>query len=256
MKRLRRAIPVLGASASLIAAHAVAAGPAAAEIYTCGSMGNRWDGYASFSNDPPTNPEGTSASLVVRFGAVCDTDRSQPPALTNFQITWVMIANHNGQGNKYSQAGYGRWYNSAIYPYAEYNNGSGFSRVFDYNHPQTLGTTHAAKTIFATTNCVGGPTSCFKNYYDGTVMQQTNYAPLGNFTYPYSSQVYGEVLYAESDMPGTSGAPMQFSNIQSQRFSDNQWQPFLPSPVPARNDNTARWGLSSFPTNYFSIWTN
>lgn len=252
MVRRRKAMKVaslIGIAAS--AGSQMASGTAGAQIPTCGSASALLDGYAT---DQPsvtaTSAEGTSATILVQHGSVCDTDHTSG----NLTAAWVMVADINHAGY-YSQVGHVRWYNSSIYPFSQFNHGTGFSTNFDLAHPQTPGTTHTAKTYF-TTSCGGGIGGCFKNVYDNRVISQTDFNPVSYFTLPWSPQIFGEAIYAESDLPGYAGSHTAFTSISTQRYSDNQWQPFMPGPPLPHNMNPGRWGgPSAFPANYFDVWT-
>jgi len=225
-----------------------------AEINDCGSLGNRFDGYATYPTGVPASAiKGSAATLLVRFGAVCNTDQSQNPFPSNFSTAWVMVADNLG-GPGYSQSGHFRWYGSAIYPFAETNPGSGFSRVIDYARPITPGTAHTAKTGF-TTSCAAVP-ACFKNYWDGQFLSQSLFNPNTQFTFPFSAQFFGETTYAESDVPGSATAPEVFGGVQTQNHFSNAWASgFGAGPLAAPNSVPSRYAKSGVAYGGFNIWT-
>ena len=245
MRSISRVLPSVAGvlAASLI----VPARPASAQIHDCqGPIVNRFAGIGGFplSLPEPNEIESTFANIMVRFGAVCDTDQSQAPYPSNFSTAWVMVANRNGDGLKYSQAGHFRWYNSAIYPFSEFNKGSGPHRNIDYSTPLVRGSVHSFKTAYTFSQSCGAPDACLKNYVDGNVVSATDYNPISTFVRPWSPQLFGETLYNESDMPGNTGSKSHFTSIYTQRFSDDAWSTAIPG-YQAQNGNGSRWGQST-----------
>jgi hypothetical protein len=224
--------------------------PAHAEIYTCGTGPKSvFDGYTNASNDP-NSYEGTSATIVVRRGAVCDTDTSSG----NISIAWTMIASNGGTGG-WAQSGYYRWYGSSIYHFAQFRQTTS-SKLYTKIGTTAL-TAGSAYRYWQQTlyNSTAGQWQIRDNV-NSTILLQTNFNTFTAWTTPLSVQFEGETKYAASDVPGSSSAPASFTGMQVQRYSDDQWTSTLPALYgPATGQTSTRYKRSSVSNNAFNIWT-
>ena len=179
---------------------------AKAEVYTCGTNSHYFDG----KNEPAGqgNYVGSAATISTRYGAVCDTKYTQ----SNYVTVWAMIASNNGNG--WAQSGYIRWYNHCAVLVAQ------IEQTYGVTNPQT----------FYGTTCMStdGSTNTFKEYYQnashscfcveamvGTrVLLTSTFDPRSYWSTPWSPDFDGEAAYLASDMPGNSGAPTSFTDLQ------------------------------------------
>lgn len=240
MKRLCLALAIA------LAAPMGLATAAHAEVYTCGTHGNLHDGYGNGSNDS-NSWEGTSATIVVRHGSVCDTDTSS----NNTSSAWTMVNAFNTAG--WAQSGYIRWYGSSIYHFAQYRRNSSTAWVTKIGSTAlTAGSSYKywQQSIY---NSSAGQWQIRDNV-NSTVLLQTNFNTFSYWNEPFSVQWSGETDYAQSDVPGSSSATAKFSNMQVQRYSDDGWQSGLRA-LGAFTDTSSRYHRSSVSSNSFSIWT-
>jgi hypothetical protein len=232
--------------ASVLAAGLTWAAPAAhAEIYTCGTKSHFHAGWQDYSNDP-NYWEGASGNIVVRRGAVCDTDTSSG----NTSSAWTMVLPHNTTG--WAQSGYIRWYGSSIYQFAQYKKDTATGYV------TKLGATVGAGAPYqywqqSIWNASAGQWQIRDNY-NTTILLQTNFNTFSSWSEPFGVQWEGETQYSQSDVPGTSGATAHFSSMQVQREIDNGWQSGLPT-LAHPTDTSSRYHASSISGNAFDLWT-
>lgn len=108
-------------------------GTAHAEVFNCGTYQNTstfFDGYYQPSNSYAY--EGARATLVTRYGAVCDTDTGKRTSNTiganNFTNNWTMIANNVNDANAgWAQSGFERDYaDNGVYFFAQQFKGYSF----------------------------------------------------------------------------------------------------------------------------------
>jgi hypothetical protein len=221
--------------------------PANAEIPTCGAYHNSslFDGYSDLSNDP-NYYEGAAATLVVRRGSTCDTDTSGNNSIS----AWSMIAAHGGTGG-YSQSGYYRAYGTAIYHFAQYRQTATSAYYTKLGAIPTTGSSHLYKQQ-SVWNAAASQWQ-IRNWVDSTLLQQTNFDTFNAWAAPFSVQWFGETKYAESDVPGTSASPANFSGMQVQIASNDAWTSSLPSL--AGYAGSSRYHHSAVSGNAFTIWT-
>jgi hypothetical protein len=112
IRKLLAAALVLGTLTPVVAVVSETVTPASAEVYQCGTVGHYFDGAYTSTN----TVVGTSASIVNRLGAVCDTDTSN----TNSSLAWSMLAGANGSC-QYAQAGFVRFYGTTDRFFAQDN---------------------------------------------------------------------------------------------------------------------------------------
>lgn len=245
MKRL-----VVGVAAMLMCGVGFAdIGPASAEVYTCGSPGNYFDGMWN----PQSAYFGVSATITVRYGAVCDTDHSQynptSGAVGNFVTAWSMLADSGGHG--WLQSGFIRAYGQALIDVSQFYN------------PHFYG---GPVTIFGAQRNAGEVHRYWQQYYpdaqgefhsnvDTTRLINTSTGVLTYGWSGFSQQFFGEAHYRESDMPGGATYPTSFSSLQVQ----NAVASFIPIPSPflagSNIDNPARWSYAPTSSTSFGIWT-
>lgn len=236
--------------AAITAAAALAtAQSASAEVPNCTPSGqvagNYFDGMAAYNQ--PYN--GVSANLLVRYGAVCDSDTStynpSTQNLGNFNYSWTMIADTGGNG--WLQSGFFRDYGTGINNFAQYYNAN-YGIVDIVGAVVNPGETHRYWQ-----QRYGDSQGVFHSNVDTTRLINTS--NLMDGWAGLSQQFFNETRYKSSDVPGTSTSKTQFTNIQTENYNGV----FAPIPSPfltGYDDNAARWGGPQ-PTGStsFNIWT-
>jgi hypothetical protein len=230
--------------------------PAAAEQNNCSNFGNYHAGHGWAPSGSSTTHDGVKASLLVRHGAVCNTDTSG----LNRSTAWVMIS--GGTQQQWSQVGHIRWYGSSTYPFAQDRSAlTGTHTVKSTSSPVTLNTERVAKTYaeYGTSNCGSGMSSCFKNYFDGTLVSQSLFTT-GNMASPWFFPTGGETNYKASDIPGLYGSSERFSAWQY-RPVGGSWSKTSPPDTFSINSNPDRWTRGGqytcgSSTHCYEIWTS
>ena len=91
---------------------------------------------------------------------------------------------------------------------------------------------------------------------DLTVIRESAFNPVADWTGPYWVQFSSETYYVESHVPGSPGSKQDSSNMQVQRWSDNAWVTACGnSNLGAGNDNPARWDQDALSCNHMRSWT-
>lgn len=218
---------------------------ARAEIPQCGTASNYHEDYSSASN-APTSYEGTSATIVVRKGSVCDTVTNN----SNTSSAWTMISPSNRTG--WAQSGYIRWYGSSIYHFAQYRKNGSTAYVTKIG--STALATGASYQYWQQSlyNSTAGQWQVRQNV-NTTVLLQTNFDTFSSWTQPYLVSWSGETNYTASDVPGTSSAPARFSSMQVQLYSDDSWTSTLPAL--GVGSQSSRYHVSAVSGNAFNMWT-
>jgi len=228
-----------------VQAFVVVSAPAAAELYNCAAP------YQSYFDGAYTSTNtviGSSAKIVNRFGAVCDTDTTND----NVSTAWTMIA---GNGFlQYAQAGFIRWYGSPDYFFAQDNDGGAPRTTFGVALAN-YGETHQYWDQWSA-GC-----NCVQEVVDVTIFQSTPYNPRTAWTQPFSNQWLGEVKYTASDMPGNSTEGWTtYTLMQVQLAANSLWTNTLPV-IGYVNNNPARWshdtvvGHPAPVGNAYDLWT-
>lgn len=222
---------------------------ASAEVSSCtqfGGGGNYFDGMYN----PSSAYIGVSATLTVRYAAVCDTDHSQyntsTGAVGNFAAAWSMIADSGGNG--WLQSGYLRAYAQGDIT---------FSQEFN---PYTIGLyTKFQNIVNSGSVYLYWQQNIGSTYYSNVDTTRLISVSSASLTYAwsgYSQQFFGGDKYLSSDMPGGVSYPGSWNSIQIQDGSDN-WHN-LPSPYLTGVNQTYgnRWaGPSPTSSQSFNIWT-
>jgi hypothetical protein len=55
------------------------------------------------------------------------------------------------------------------------------------------------------------------------VWTTTSWNPFSYWSYPFDPEFFGEATYRESDMPGNSASPTNFSSLQGQNGNNNNF---------------------------------
>jgi hypothetical protein len=192
------------------------AGTARAEVYTCGASGdpqsNYFDGYYDATGGHAH--EGAYATIVTRYGAVCDTRTGQG----NFTSAWAMLAGPSA--SDYIQSGFDRWYGSCTYYFAEASAPS--QSYFDQKYGSSC-LSYGATTGYAEQYGSGNHVEYAK--IGGTVWITTPFNPYSVWSSFYP-EFFGETVWKESDMPGNSASPTSFNSVQYQSSSTHNFVGF------------------------------
>jgi hypothetical protein len=220
---------------------------ASAEINDCTTRKNRWAGWWN-QHVLNADTSGARANISVYRGSVCNTDKSQ----NNFTTAWVLIRSPMDIGTipGYAQVGYFRWYNSAIYDFAEYRNmsQSNFHRFLFAGQP--VGSDPNYAIYIAGDDRIYGYSDNRRLF----VSPNTNFQMLdgadGKFSnLEYPLQWLSEATYAQSDIPGTPTAKTRWHHMRQGYFNQG-W--FTAQPDTSINSNTSRWTFTGISDS--SIW--
>lgn len=259
MAKRRKTAKAAAATALVVGSLATAPiSPAHAEYAVCASTNKSYfDGWVNLNPPSGYSVEGASAQIVVRYGGVCDSDQSQDTYLTlttNGDVAWEMVQGGDGSGLQYSQAGYIRWYNSAIYNFSEFNDHHGnWRRTDDFAHPLTQGTSYKYQSLY------NGTCHCIINSANGTAIDQTTFNPFSAWSAPFGLDYFGEVHYLESDIPGNATVKTHMSDLQRQDQGTGSLTGAIPF-LTSYDDNIFRWADGQYTTcsdGYacFDVWT-
>jgi hypothetical protein len=195
--------------------------PGAANAYSsqCGTFLNRQAGWATNQNLPrqPRMYEGVGANMRVEYGNICQSDTR--PGF-NFSTAWDMVFSNGTPG--YAQSGIMLRYGYACWLW--------WAEQEDRTHPftdwyqgcATQGTTH---DVWQQMLLVNGSWVVRSNV-DLTVIRESSFNPIGEWSTPYQIGFSGETYYGgESDVPGYTPAPTDFSGMQIQDFNNDGWYP-------------------------------
>jgi hypothetical protein len=210
---------------SLFGLGLVIAPTAQAEVYTCGTASNYFDGYYQ----PVTSYffEGARADIVTRYGAVCDTNYTE----NNFTAEWSMIANPTGNG--WAQSGYIRWYNGGIVYFAQQYDGA-YDLVTKFGSSAPTGQTHLY-TQWWDPSCI-----CLHSDVDTSVYLVSSWNPFAVWSYPFSPQFFGEAAYLASDVAGNAASQTQFTSLGGEREDNDNWEGYPCRLLSAANDGSSR----------------
>jgi hypothetical protein len=200
-----------------------------AEVYTCGSGSsvNYHAGYGQSTAGP--NYVGASARILTEYGAVCDTQQNS----NNFTAEYSMVDGQNTSGhNAWAQSGYIRWYNSGITYFAQQNDGFGHvNTVFQYS--PAIGETHTYIQKRSTS------TGFIASIVDSTTFLTTNWDPEKEWSSPPTVEFSAEAAYLASDIAGSATTPVQYSSLQGQLESTNNFANVACSTLYHKNDGAA-----------------
>lgn len=182
----------------------VSNGTAKAEVFTCGTRSNYFDGKSDERGT--VSSLGAAATISGQYGAVCDTDTSQG----NFTASWAMIQPQAASG--WVQSGRVRWYNHCTVVFAQSYDGKN-------DNPRTFyGTTCQADSggTNTFTELYSAGCTCIQAEENGNALQNSYFNPNNAWPTPWGPEFMGEAGYTQSDMPGNSASPTKFSNLQRQ----------------------------------------
>jgi hypothetical protein len=232
------------AAAVLVVAFLMAFADRSAAATTCnGDNKSLFDGYADFN--APAWYEGVSAYVVPRDGTACS--ESGGPGGDGDVAGWVMIA---GRGSStYAQVGFTKNVGYPMRWFAQFNNGG--SQFTDRTMYNSTFVRHTFRVLWNST------TGVFDANIDSTHFSSSTFNPfvigspwgIGTWTPEYED----EGKDADSDVPGTSGARVQFTSVGVQRFSDNALIS-QPCGMNVTDDVPSRWHHAASSCTAFDLW--
>ena len=220
---------------------------------TCDTAHNLQIGNASnkYAGTQPMIFEGVYAELdpTATIPSLCTTDTNGG---VNFASAWIMLFGSDGQS--YDQVG-------TIYRYG-YSCQKWWSEVAKYGD----------FTDFYLSGCIGSGTAYHLHVYphqtstgvfvlyssvNTSVVHITQFDPFNTFTYPFQVAFDGETYHAVSDVPGVSGDPTEFANMQVQDYATDLNHSTCGNAIlPGFNDNPTHWGRISYSCNDTAFWSN
>ena len=230
----------VGSMGSSVIIGAVLARPASAASGCVGPIGNHFDGY-TFNNN------GSGFEGVLAYVQAYRADTCTPHENNDFYSAWSMLHADNCSWG-YAQSGYNATYpNTSPYDFAQ--------------QATCTGTLYSNFPTSSTYLCPLGSSSKYFTQPDGTGGVESGVF-IGNTAYLLEDtgaskdwsgtkvgEFYGEVGHDENDMPATSSAPANFTNINfdysgtwSSSYGSTQYE----------NDQPGSWGLSSVSSNAFN----
>lgn len=167
-------------------------------------VGFRGYGYAG-----PLQFEGLTADFLVRSNNLCD---GQTTPGTNFNTAWVMVANGLGGGaSEYAQVGFFRNWGGTTQHFTEWDRdaaAANFSRMF---HGTAINGNHYRYWVQYVPE-----QRRFRLNEGTTILRTSTFDPYARWALPFSIFWSGEVIYQESDIPGTNGARTFVSDMETQ----------------------------------------
>lgn len=190
--------------------------PEKAYAATCGLFGNYQAGYIGYATPPASwneVPMGVAATIEARSAFLCTG------AIT-ISTAWTMLYDLNSS-NRYAQSGYIKYTGgSCNRHFAEYDGGAGFVRT--YGSCVTDGSSYQYMVLYTGPAWGASCPSSFRlnMYAAGTLLQSTNFDPWCS-GWSFGLAYDGEAHHPNTDIPGTSGNPANFSNLQIQPVDVN-----------------------------------
>lgn len=236
----------------------------------CNTSGNFYAGFGVFdtSDSYGKTYRGTSAYVTARPNAsICDYPLIGQSGMSNWAVTWVMIASGDDAtlNHGYAQVGYMQRYGGGggTYYYTEYRQGpgsSGFTRrniqdegwgpVGDgQNHHLFVQYSPSKQKIEMNVDATNFANTSFDPFYLG-------YPNDLRWYFPFDPKWSGETAWLETDMPGLVSRPSHFSDM---RMLDSTYvfqANFPPPPYLRRIQSNPRYYVDTNPTNRaFNVYT-
>jgi hypothetical protein len=212
-------LAALVACAELLASPAM---PVQATYPTCATPPLWFAGFTTMSTSQQW--EGASAHMSYKDDNVCTSVQNN----TNLSTSWSMI-----QGSPYgANAGYaqsGRIYyptipSNCMRHFGEQSeSGSSFVRMLGVC--TSSNENHQVWQQYIPSN------GHLRSNIDTTVFLESSWSPVGIWPTPWQANFLGETHYGESDVPGLTSNPTDFTQMQVQRYSDDLWESTCSSDV-------------------------
>ena len=173
----------------------------------------------------------------------------------NYTATWSMV--FAADGRSWSQSG-------QMYFYHIVKN-SGCAHHFAQQ--QAANSISGPTTVFGSCVSPGEVHQVWQQYLpanghlraniDQTVFLETNYVIWTQWATPLNTAVNGETTYQETDVPGTASQLSDFTLMQVQRFSDDQWESTCYGNATFFADTSvSRYSDTATACDHMQVWTN
>jgi hypothetical protein len=206
-----------------------------------------YTGY--YAGSQPDTYEGASAMLTDRGGYVlCTTDTNGG---VNFSTSWVMIqtdASHYAQSGTMYRWGYG----SCVKRWAEQTPPTGSFQDFYIGGCSSPG---AVNRYWEQTLYVSSGWHVRSNI-DTTIIRQSTFSPFDWPNGPIGLGFASETYHYESDIPGTSTNRQDWSSMQAQRFTNDQWYGTCNEAYFGKHVDNPAWSNYAPHCDHTQAWTN
>jgi hypothetical protein len=252
---LRDSAWILIAMLLRVAAGGIAATPAQAALSTCGTVNQKHVG--SYYNPTSVHVRGVRATIMVRDADLCGTGSDQ-----SWSWSWDMLVSDDYRG--WAQHGfviknYGsvflrfryQYIGCSTCPLVTADNGTPyFATTNEYTVSRYPSDGHIHGYIDGNANCTDF--TCFETPWD----------PINDENWPgLQDQFYGEVVYPQSDVTGSSSYRTNFTQMQNKDSNDN-WSYISQSTLNTNSSTEESCFSVDFPTptqtehNRMRTWTN
>jgi len=213
----------------------------------CGADGptSRFLGWGNWGS-PTYLIEGVSAVMTAEPANLCTG--SVP---FNLYSAWVMLANSDGKSG-YAQAGFFRIAGGSQVAYAEWN------QFGDGNYFRTYGSIVANGQSNRYWVQYDPASNWLWMNFETTRISHSGFPLFGagaTWTAPFAHEDLGEIKYLASTMPGTVAAPVVWSDLRIESYS-NTWSS-IPDPYLTRhapNQDPTHWKTAAISPTSVKIW--
>lgn len=182
--------------------------------------GNRTSSF--YPNNEPEQVEGISGNLRDAPGYIlCSGATSY-----NDSSSWVMMANPIGNDG-WAQAG--TFYQEGFpcveeWAQEEQTSAQGFQNYFVFQNNQPVCSSSGSTYHYWVQLYYTGSEYVYRMNIGSFVIDQTTWSPLTSWSSsPWWAQFAGETTYPQSDIPGSSSQPYDYSGLQVQSYANNSW---------------------------------
>jgi hypothetical protein len=224
-----------------------------AAVSPCGTSANRFAG-------------GASSFQVSLWGAKASVQLFDPDLCgnTSVSVAWSMVTAASldtSDASGWAQAGYGRFGTNAgfsqsgLQVFAQWNrwcknDGSSCASLTTRFNPAPSGT-EVYKAVYRSAD------NHIHMYVNDDQIAETDYDPTNShWDGAWSAQYAGETLHLQTDVPGTSGNRVLFSNLQKSTSSTPDWHDLNNFSFVNAPDRYHRQFVDSSQNTDFNIWTN
>lgn len=96
----------------------------------------------------------------------------------------------------------------------------------------------------------------YRSNVGSTVIHQSGWSPITEWTQPFTPEFSSETYYAQSHVIGNLAAPRQVSSIQAQSYASDGWISACGGfGFQTYNSNPGRWSSSTPGCDQFESWT-
>lgn len=245
---MRRCLEGFAVVALLLAANLsaiVSPTPVVGSIAACDTLGHYFAGDSSLATQEPIPYEGVSASLTYRNSGLCTTDKTSD----NDSTAWTMLSSSDGDG--YAQSGVlHNWPTGPCIRHWAAQNEYGIAG----QESDVIGVCASAGEVHQAWQLWDPSIGRIVSLIDATRFITSSWNPFTVWTTPFLAQVVGETHYGNSDVPGLSASPSDFTTIQVQAYS-NSWVPACGNVNWYAVPTAWRYTQSKPACNWLRVWT-